>query len=162
MERISRRKMWLTGSSCVGKRPARRFPRPRRRPCPTKIQKVSDSRFNVSPPFQLLPQHVEEHLARRTDQVQRVLRAVAHQRVALADGRAHLAVDGQIHALIGTARDHADHAGFGHQHRPVGEHVRADGREADGRHGGKMMGPPAESEYAVEPVGVEMIRPSAL
>ena len=27
---------------------------------------------------------------------------------------------------------------------------------------GKMIGPPAESEYAVEPVGVEMIRPSAL
>ena len=27
---------------------------------------------------------------------------------------------------------------------------------------GKMMGPPAESEYAVEPVGVEMMRPSAL
>src|SRR3954451_24896258 len=27
---------------------------------------------------------------------------------------------------------------------------------------GKMMGPPADSEYAVDPVGVEMMRPSAL
>src|SRR5580700_4421647 len=27
---------------------------------------------------------------------------------------------------------------------------------------GKMMGPPADSEYAVDPVGVETIRPSAL
>ena len=27
---------------------------------------------------------------------------------------------------------------------------------------GKMMGPPAESEYAVEPVGVATIKPSAL
>jgi hypothetical protein len=27
---------------------------------------------------------------------------------------------------------------------------------------GNMMGPPAEREYAVDPVGVEMIRPSAL
>src|SRR5947208_16711602 len=27
---------------------------------------------------------------------------------------------------------------------------------------GKMIGPPAESEYAVDPVGVEMISPSAL
>src|SRR5437867_6665502 len=27
---------------------------------------------------------------------------------------------------------------------------------------GKRMGPPAESEYAVEPVGVAMMRPSAL
>ncbi len=27
---------------------------------------------------------------------------------------------------------------------------------------GKMIGPPAESEYAVEPVGVATIKPSAL
>ena len=37
-------------------------------------------------------------------------------------------------ALVGRARNDADHAGFGHQHRPVGEHVRANGRDADGRH----------------------------
>ena len=55
-------------------------------------------------------------------------------------GSAHLAIDGEVDALVGAARNHADDAGFGHQDGPVGEHVRADGREADGGHGGENDG----------------------
>ncbi len=91
--------------------------------------------FHRSPHFSFWRSTSKNIMLRRADQVQRIMRAAAHNGIALADGRAHLAIDGEVDALIRAARKHADHAGFGHQHRTVGQHVRADGREADGRHG---------------------------
>ena len=74
---------------------------------------------------------------------------------------ADLAVDGQIGGVVAA---HLPGSRFiGHDHRTIGQRVRADGRDAQWRPPmGNMIGPPAESEYAVDPVGVETIRPSAL
>ena len=43
----------------------------------------------------------------------------------------------------------------------VEEHVRRDRREEQARWRGETIGPRAENEYAVEPVGVATISPSA-
>jgi len=49
-----------------------------------------------------------------------------------------------------------------HHHGTHGEDVRANGRDDEDPLSGASTGPPALSEYAVEPVGVATMRPSAL
>ena len=96
-----------------------------------KIQRGQRRSLHRSPHLSFCAQHVEEHLARRPDQVQRVVRASANHVVVLAQRRADLPVDRQERALVGTARRDPDHARLGHHHRAIGQHVRADRRDAD-------------------------------
>ena len=66
--------------------------------------------------------------------MQGVVRGAAHNRVALGNRAAHLAINRQVSGFIRIVRQDADHAGFRHQHGAIGERVRADGRQANGRH----------------------------
>ena len=66
--------------------------------------------------------------------------AAADHGIVFLERLADLAVDGQVDGRVLAAAADFHLAGFGDQHGPVGQHVRADGREADGGHRGKDDG----------------------
>src|SRR5579883_2041701 len=132
MERIRRRNTLLRGASWLAKCGAR-MPSATPAAMPKKIQAVREMRFTLPfSPFELLAQDVEEHHARRADQMQRVLRAAALHGVVLLQRTSDLAIDGEEDAFIRALRDDANHAGFRHHDRAVGEHVGTDRREENG------------------------------
>ena len=130
MDRIRRRNTVLISPSCLAKSGREHAQRHARGHADEDPGRQRNS-LHRSPHLSFCAQHIEEHHARRADQQQRMVRTVAHHDVMLADRRADLSVDGQVHALVRTARGHADHARLRHQHRTIGQHVRANRRQAD-------------------------------
>lgn len=77
------------------------------------------------------------------------------------DSNSDLAVAGQhdVRRVLDQLDGNGD--GIGYHQRAVGQGERTDGGDEDSGDGRVDDGPPAAREYAVEPVGVAIISPSA-
>ncbi len=161
MERISRRKMWLRGSRC-GANARREGAHGHAGGHPDEDPESQRETLQRSPHFNFC-RSTSKNIwrgGRIRCSAYCVLwqTSVSRSRMGVPTWPSMVRID----ALVGTAGDHADPAGFGHQHRTVGEHVRADGREADGGHrrendgaaGGKRIGRGAGGRADDEAVGL--------
>src|SRR5271157_2496821 len=90
--------------------------------------------------MQLLAQHIKEQRLGWANEADAVRRASTKNPVVFHERHADLAVHGEKGLAVVSPAVDGHHAGVGHNDRPIGERMRADGREAEGTYSGKNDG----------------------